>query len=86
MSYTEKAGTSLPTERPNVDDILSAIAHLQVAHTKLDSQRTHYIKHLPEKERNRMYDRLGEVMGDVMEQYDACCDILFQILRPTIDD
>lgn len=87
MHYTEKkAGTSLPSDRPKVDDILSAIAHLQVAYTKLDSQRTHHIKHLPGKERDRMYDRLGEVMGDIWEQYENCCDILFQIQRPSIDD
>lgn len=85
MRYTdEKAGTSLPP-RPNVDALISAIAHLEAAHRELDAQRTHHIKHLPEKARNRMYDRLGEVMQEVMEQYDNCCDILFLVLRPIGD-
>lgn len=82
MPYTEKAGISLPVERPDVDAILSAIAHLQLAAEFLDAQRSKGIKHMPKDKRDRMYERLTESMDAVWEQHSECCDALFYILRP----
>ena len=84
MHYTEKkAGTSLPDPRPNVDAILSAIAHLQLAAEFLDAQTSvALLNHVPEAKRDRIIERMRETHGDIFNLYDRCCEYLFWIQCP----
>lgn len=84
MSTTENAGISLPETHPEVDALLSATAHLHLAHRALDEQRTNHLDTLPKDRRDRLYDRIGEIMLDIFSQYGECCETLFQILVPTL--
>lgn len=72
-----------PSPRPDVDQILSAIAHLQLAAEALDTQRLH-INHIPPGRRERIEHRLDDAHHTAFELYDTACELLAQILRPDL--
>ncbi|MBR3653239.1 MAG: hypothetical protein IKN60_04725 [Bacteroidales bacterium] len=72
-----------PSPRPDVDQILSAIAHLQLAAEALDTQRLH-INHIPPERRKRIERRLDDAHHEAFELYDTACTLLAQILRPDL--
>ena len=75
--------TQNETQRPDVDQILSAIAHLQLAAEALDTQRLH-INHIPPERRKRIERRLDDAHHEAFELYDTACTLLAQILRPDL--
>lgn len=72
-----------PSPRPDVDQVLSAIAHLQLAAETLEAQRLH-LTHLPPDLRKRIEARLLDAHSDAFEIYDRACSLLAQILRPDL--
>jgi len=84
MPNTEKAGNSLPSQRPDVDALVTAATDLRLAHRALDEQRTHHLDHLPADRRTELYDTIGNAMDAVMQQYDNCCELLFLAHGPNL--
>ena len=70
-------------QRPDIDAILEAIAHLELAAAALDRQTAH-LRHLPDDKRDRLQARIRDDHSLIFELYSRACEYLAQILRPDI--
>lgn len=86
MRTQNKAGISLP---PDLADnfptsLVSAIAHLQVAREMLDQQSVE-LQYLSAAMQERIRDQITELLGEITNIDDSCCEMLFDIFATTID-
>lgn len=86
MRTQNKAGISLPKDLADnfPTSLVSAIAHLQVAHEMLDYQSVE-LQHLSDPMRDRIHGRITSIMGDLTLINDECCEMLFDIFAKTIE-
>ncbi len=86
MQSQNNAGITLPQDLADnfPTSLVSAIAHLQVAHEMLDQQSVE-LQHLSDPMRDRIHGRITSIMGDLTLINDECCEMLFDIFAKTIE-
>lgn len=86
MPTQNKAGISLPKDLADnfPTSLMSAIAHLQVAREMLDQQSIE-LQHLSRPMQSRIRDRITELLGEITNIDDQCCEMLFDIFATTVE-
>lgn len=84
MHSTEKAGNLLPKERPNVDALIEAVSHLQLAYEAISLQEA-FLDPLPPESKDKWTERLENLYSKVIDDYDATCSTLCRLITASIN-
>lgn len=86
MQSQNYAGITLPQDLADnfPTSLMSAIAHLQVAHEMLDQQSIE-LQHLSKPMRERIQGEITSLLGDITLINDECCEMLFDIFATTVE-
>ncbi|MBQ9475181.1 MAG: hypothetical protein IJU69_02870 [Bacteroidales bacterium] len=76
MSYTEKAGNSLPQTCPELEQFIKAQAHIRAAVRIIDEFTLFSPPHLPEREQGFFRNLSREVVSSLWEVYSDVQDLL----------
>lgn len=85
MPNTEKAGTSLPSSCPELEQFIKAQAHCRAARLILDNFSVHPTPQLTEDQRRRFKDACDEefdVIGEVIDAIEVLQFLFFSPLFP----
>ena len=82
MPYTEKAGTSLPPNCPELEQFVEAQAHCRAARIILDELSVHPLPQLTEDQRRRFKNICNEEFMVLVEVLDAIEDLQFLFFGP----
>lgn len=82
MPYTEKAGTSLPPNCPELELFIKAQAHCRAARIILDELSVHPLPQLTEDQRRRFKNICDEECQALVEIIDAVEDLQFLFFGP----
>ena len=82
MSTTEKAGTSLPQNCPELEQFVKAQAHCRAARIILDELSVHPLPQLTEGQRRRFKGICDEKFDALVEVIDAIEDLQFLFFGP----
>lgn len=82
MLTTEKAGTSLPPNCPELEQFVKAQAHCRAARIILDELSVHPLPQLTEDQRRRFKNICNEEFMALVEILDAIEDLQFLFFGP----
>lgn len=82
MSYTNKAGTSLPQNCPELEQFVKAQAHIRAARLILDKFSVHPLPQLTEDQRRRFKDTCNEEFMALVEVLDVIEDLQYLFFGP----
>ena len=82
MHSTEKAGTSLPQNWPDISSLIYSINCIELAAYHIEDQDLSHITDAKEKERLKGW--LHEIYDTLLECYDRGQEILYRVLTPDL--
>ena len=82
MLTTEKAGTSLPPNCPELEPFIKAQAHIRAALLFQDEIRSLDRSHIPGKEKGRFHNLTEEVGSILLEALDDLASLQYAYFSP----
>ena len=82
MSYTEKAGTSLPPNCPELERFIKAQSHIRAADRIIDSFTVHPLNQLTKKQQDSFKNLAHEVRDTCYEALDSAESLQYMFFAP----
>lgn len=82
MRSQNKAGTSLPHERPEMEQLIHAQAHIRAAISILDPFTVHALPQMNEKERESLHGLARDIVSTLWETDSSTQDLLSAFFIP----